>query len=149
MTIKFGWGWKIALLYSSFVALMLMLVIASSRQKFDLVSKDYYKDEIEFQKVIDANHNQQNLEGTMVVHADDASVKIDFPQEFAGKDIKGNIVFYSAVDKEWDKSFPISASGNTMAIDRTSLKQTTYKMKVAYTVDGKSYYKEHEINLSK
>ena len=79
---KLSWGWRIAILYSLFVLFMSTLVIASNHQHFDLVSKDYYEDEITYQKVIDAGKNQSNLSQSLVIHADGRSVTIDFPKEF-------------------------------------------------------------------
>jgi hypothetical protein len=149
MTIRLGWGWKIALLYTSFVIMMLVLVISSSRQKFDLVSTDYYKDEIAYQGVLDASKNEAGLSGSLVVHANEQTVSIDFPTDFSGKTVKGNVHFYSAVNKEWDKTFDLSVSGNTMSVDRSVLRNTNYIMKLSYSVDGKSYYQESGINLSK
>lgn len=148
MTVKFGWGWKVALLYSSFVGMMIMLVVASSRQKFDLVSKDYYKDEITFQKVIDAGRNQANLSGALTIRADSDSIRITFPGEFTGTSIEGNVTFYSVLHKEWDMTFPIQLQNNTMTISRHLLKNTNYTLKIAYSSNGKEYYKENDINLS-
>lgn len=149
MTIKIGWGWKVGLLYSSFVAMMIVLVIASSRQEFDLVSKDYYKDEISYQQVLDANRNQAGLSGTLTISANDATVKIVFPAEFAGKPISGKIFFYSIVQNDWDKTFPIVATDNAVVIDRTLLQHANYKVKINYTVDDKDYYLENDLNLSR
>ena len=56
-----NWGWKIALLFSGFVLFILFLVFKSVQQDFYLVSKDYYKQEIEYQKVIDGMKNAQLL----------------------------------------------------------------------------------------
>jgi hypothetical protein len=85
----------------------------------------------------------------LVVHANEQTVSIDFPTDFSGKTVKGNVHFYSAVNKEWDKTFDLSVSGNTMSVDRSVLRNTNYIMKLSYSVDGKSYYQESGINLSK
>ena len=149
MTIQFSWGWRIALLYCSFVAMILVLVISSSKQKFDLVSTDYYKDEIAYQNVLDASKNQAGLAGTLVFHANEKAVSIEFPVEFSDKIVKGTVSFYSAVDKEWDREFPVEIKNNTMSVDRSLLRNTNYTMKLSYSVDGKNYYQENELNLSK
>ena len=149
MTIQFGWGWKIAILYAAFVALILTLVIASSKQKFDLVSADYYKDEIAYQTVLDASKHQADLKGTLVVHANEQIVAINFPEEFAGKEIKGTVKFYSAVNKEWDRNIALNTANNSMEIERERLRPTAYTMRLSYKVDGTEYYQENDINLSK
>jgi len=149
MTIQIGWGWRVGLLYLAFVAMMIGLVVLSSRQKFDLVSKEYYKDEIAYQQVIDAGKNQAALTGTLVVKANGQTILIEFPEEFAGSIILGSVQFYSAVDKEWDRRFAINTSKNTMSIDRSLLRHTRYKLKISYSVEGRDYYQENDIDLAK
>jgi hypothetical protein len=146
---KIGWGWKVALLYSSFVLLMVTLVVASSRQKFDLVSNDYYKDEIAYQKVLDAGKNQAALSSPITVYANDHAVIVDLPKEFTDKIISGDIKFYSPVNKEWDRNYKIDAPNNTIAIPRSELRNTRYVVKIQLTVDGREYYQESELQLNR
>ena len=142
-----GWGWKIMILYSGFVAMIVALVMASSHQKVDLVSKDYYKDEIGYQKILDASKNQAELAGALVIHAGNSGLVIEFPGEFSNKPLTGNVNLYSASHEEWDRNFPIQTSSGTLTIPRSGLQHTMYTIKVTYTVDGKSYYSESQLDL--
>ncbi len=144
---KISWGWKIGLLYSCFVVLMVGLVVASSRQHFDLVSKDYYEKEIAYQEVIDAGKNQSGLSRPLSIHANEHSVTIEFPEEFRAKVLSGEIKFYAPVNAEWDRSFKIIAENNSMVISRSDLKNTRYTVKISCTIDGKNYYQESDITL--
>lgn len=144
---KIGWGWKIALLYGGFVVLIASLVIASSHQHFDLVSKDYYGEEIAYQKVIDAGRNQSTLSSPLSIHANGQAITIDFPNEFRSKALSGQVVFYSPVNAEWDRSFKINALDNSLTIPRNTLHNTRYTIKISCAVDGKNYYQESEIML--
>lgn len=144
---KISWGWKIVLLYSGFVGIIVTLVVASSRQQIDLVSKDYYQQEIAYQKVIDAGKNQAGLSRPMDVHANTQNVVISFPEEFKGKALGGDVKFYSPVNEKWDRSYKIDADNNTVTISRANLKNTRYTIKINCLVDGKSYYQESEIHL--
>jgi len=142
-----GWGWKIMLLYAGFVAMIIALVVASSHQKVDLVSKDYYNDEIAYQKVLDASKNQAGLAGSLAIHANEREIIIEFPSEFSTKSLTGNVTLYSASHQEWDKNFPISTSNGVLSIPRKRLERSVYTIKVAYTVGGKNYYSESELDL--
>ncbi len=144
---KIGWGWKITLLYSGFVVCMVTLVVASSRQKFDLVSKNYYEDEIGFQKTLDAGKNQTALSKPVSIHANESTVTIDFPDEFRSKVLSGDIWFYSPVNEDWDQNFKINTSNNSITISRKALHNTRYTIKINCAVDGKNYYQESEIYL--
>ncbi len=142
-----GWGWKIALLYSCFVGLILTLVVASSRQKFDLVSVDYYKQELAYQGVLDAARNQSGLSAPVSIQANENNVIIDFPGEFKDKIISGEVRFYSAVNAQWDQTVKIQTDNNRQIIDRTILRNTQYTIKIRCSVDGKNYYQESAIQL--
>jgi hypothetical protein len=142
-----NWGWKIALLYIGFVTLILSLVVASSHQHFDLVSKNYYQDEISYQQVIDAGKNQSGLSAPMGIHAGKQTVEIDFPPEFKNKVISGEVHFYSALDARWDHSFKINAQNNSFSISRQALHDTRYTVKINCIEDEKNYYQESEIIL--
>ena len=144
---KISWGWRIGILYGSFVLFMATLVIASSHQHFDLVSKDYYGEEIAYQKVIDAGKNQAALSRPLTIHADGQSVIIDFPDELKSKLLSGDVSFYSPADAQWDRKFKINVQNNSMTIPRNSLRNTIYTIKISWTADNKNYYQESAIRL--
>jgi hypothetical protein len=143
---RLSWGWRIAALYLGFVTLIIFLVVKSSKQHFDLVSKDYYQQEISYQKVLDASKNQSAL-SPMEVHANAANVIIDLPSELVGKHIGGSVQFYSPIDAKWDKTVELVAVEGKVMIPRNILKNARYTMKINCVADGKSYYQESEINL--
>ena len=144
---KISWGTRIAILYSGFVALIVILVAGSMRQDFDLVAPDYYGQEIKYQQVIDAGKNQSALSAPAIIHANAETVTIDFPAEFSGKTISGNIHFYSAVNAAWDKVVSIDVKSNSIAVPRAQLHNTTYKVKLRWNSDDKEYYQETDLNL--
>lgn len=145
--IKLGWGWNVTLLYSFFAAMIIMLVVASSKQQVDLVSPDYYKDEIAYQQVLDAGKNQAQLAGAVSVHANEQSVFVDFPAEFSTLIKSGQLQFYAAANKDWDYSMPLQTGENTVSVPRNKLHNTRYVIKMSYVVNGKDYYYESTIDL--
>lgn len=142
---QLSWGWKISMLYTGFAVMIIVLVVASSRQKFDLVSADYYQKEIEYQKVIDAGHNQAALAGTITLHDDASAVYIDLPQEFKDQVASGDVHFYSAVNKDWDYTDKIKTSNGRITVPKDKLHQTRYSVRLSYTVNDKDYYFETEV----
>lgn len=148
-TLKINWGTRIALLYGGFVALIVVLVTGSMRQDFDLVSKDYYQKELEYQQIIDAGKNQASLSAPVSVHANERYVFIEFPVEFKESALTGTVLFYSEVNAAWDKSFPVEASINKVQIPRSALERTNYIVKINWKADNKDYFQQSAINLSK
>jgi hypothetical protein len=146
-TIKINWGARIAVLYGGFVVIIVLLVAGSMRQSFDLVSPDYYGQEIKYQQVIDAGKNSATLSAPVAVKADAGQVIIDFPKDFSGKVLSGTVQFYSPVNAAWDKSIPMNVNNNVMVVSKQALQPTTYKVKMNWSCEGKQYYQESEINL--
>jgi hypothetical protein len=141
-----GWGWRIAMLYVGFATLMIFLVVKSSQQHFDLVSKEYYQQEISYQKVLDASKNQLALSSAIDVYANSTNVIIDLP-ELRGKVVTGSVQFYSPVDAKWDRIVQLEIADGKAMIPRNTLANTRYTMKISCIADGKNYYQESEINL--
>ena len=56
-----NWGYKILTVYIIFIAGILLLVFKSSTQNQDLVTKDYYEQELKYQQVIDATERANAL----------------------------------------------------------------------------------------
>ena len=135
------------LLYSLFAGMIITLVVASSRQQIDLVSKDYYKDEIAYQEVLDAGKNQAQLAGAVSVHANESAVFIDFPAEFSELIKTGKLQFYAVMNKDWDYTMRLNTGEGMLVVPREKLHNTRYVIKMAYAVNGKDYYYESQIDL--
>lgn len=146
-TLKLNWGARIALLYGGFVVLIIALVAGSMRQSFDLVTPDYYSQEIQYQDVINADKNVSTLSSRAKVETTTDAVTIAFPIEFSGKAIKGTVQFYSPVKTEWDRKFDLSVINNSMVVLRSQLQPTSYTVKLSWETDGKKYYQESNVNL--
>jgi hypothetical protein len=146
-TLKLNWGTRIALLYGGFVVLIIILVTGSMRQSFDLVTPDYYNQEIKYQEVINADKNLVALSERVKLNVDVSQIAILFPLDFSGKAISGTVQFYSPVNSTWDKKLDLAVTDNKMTVMRNVLKNTTYTVKLSWKADGKYYYQETEINL--
>lgn len=146
---RISWGYKIALLYCGFVALIITLVVKSMHQKVDLVSKDYYAEELAFQRKIDAGKNQSVLSAAANIHADAQNIVIDFPAEFKDANVTGKVHFYAPANADFDKDISIAAVNNTVSISRNLLQQARYTLKLSWEAAGKKYYQETDLNLTK
>jgi nitrogen fixation protein FixH len=147
--VKLGWGTRIAILYCGFVVLIIVLVAGSMRQSFDLVTPDYYSQELKYQDVIDAGKNQTALSAPLQISTGERSITINFPSEFLSKSINGTVQFYSPVNSAWDKQLDIAVVNNVMNVQKSILRPTRYIVKVSWQADSKKYYQESELNISK
>ena len=97
-----NWGWKIAILYGSFVTMMVTLVILSSQQDIPLVTKDYYEKDLQYETQMRRMANSKTLEEDVSVKYDlqTQKITIQFPKEIS--EIEGEILcFRPYVDRRF------------------------------------------------
>ena len=143
-----NWGNKLIIVFLLFAVLMGTLVYKCINTKYDLVSKDYYKDELRYQDKIDGMANAAKVSDIAISQNKDF-VTIDLPKELKGDNPTGEIWFYCATDDRKDKKFPINidTAGQQMIL-KSSLPKTKYQVKLNWkTVANKIYYAEKEITI--
>jgi hypothetical protein len=146
--IKISWGYKIAALYIGFVLLVLFMVFMAMQQKIELVSPDYYAKELKFQQEIDAMNNAGLLSANLHVELQSNTVIISFPQEFKGKEIKGEALMFRPSDSSLDISFPIELNEEgKLILQSNKFKTGLYKLIIKWSFDNKNYQTEHTIVL--
>jgi hypothetical protein len=145
---KFNWGVGVFVLYSLFVLLILGLVYKSFNTKVDLVTEDYYQQELKYQDKIDQKKNVDDLEQGIIYEVSGPTVFFTFPpgQESA----EGTILVYRPSNKNYDKTFDIKLDENgKMALTMEKSPIGLYRLKINWTHNSIDYYTEEDIYLSK
>ncbi|MGZ5245597.1 MAG: FixH family protein [Flavitalea sp.] len=146
---KLNWGHKIIFVFLAFVTLMVTLVYKSVKTDFDLVSKEYYKDELAYQNVIDATSNAYKLSSGMKVDLTESQVVITLPEEMKGKSIKGAVHFYCPIQADNDRKVNLEPDLNgIVAFNKTEFITAPYTVKVTWEADGINYYSEEKILIN-
>jgi hypothetical protein len=146
---KINWGHKIILVFALFVGLIATLVYKSVHTNFELVTKEYYKDELVYQQVIDGKNNANKLAGITTVTSDQQYVHITLPGEMKNQELKGNIWFYCAANANKDRRFQLTpdASGK-QAFNKNDFLTGEYLVKVQWEKnDGQQFYSEQYLTL--
>src|SRR5215831_6072147 len=104
---KLNWGHKLIIAFILFGGMISYLVYRCVRTNFDLVSKDYYKDELVYQQVIDGTRKAGMLSSKVLIRQEDQTIKIQFPREMEDQVVKGEIWFYCASDAARDRKIPV------------------------------------------
>ena len=142
---KLSWGYKIMLGYSLFVAGIVFLVIKASSQKFDLVTKDYYEQELQYQTMIDQSANTARLSAPVTVDQTATELKIAFPQEM--KEKKKSVQFYlyypADAKKDFRKAFELNE--NEFVQPLPTAMNGMYELKLSWKVDAVKYYFEKKL----
>lgn len=142
---KLSWGYKIMFVYIAFVAGMGFLVFKASSQKFDLVTKDYYDQELKYQQVIDQAANSSRLSAPVTVDRKEGEIKISFPDEMKNKKKTVDFYLYYAADakKDFRKSFELNE--NVLAQALPVGMKGMYELKLTWEAEGVEYYFEQKL----
>lgn len=142
-----SWGNKLVFVFISFAALIGTLVYKSMNTKFDLVTKDYYKEELRYQEKLDGIKNS-NAISDIVVDQDNAAITIQFPEEVKNLPIEGEAWFYCKTNADKDKKLPIKLnSEGKFVIEKSNLSKETYSLKITYKAGNTSYFTEKELSV--
>ena len=143
---KLNWGYRVAILYIGFAGLIVYFVTRSMNEKIDLVTPDYYVQELKYQDKIESTNRNNSLEQPLAIDINDAGITIKFPKEFEAKKITGSILLFRPSDNSRDKSVVINpGAGFEQVIPASDLAKGLYRVKVDYQSEGVNYYAEKQI----
>tara|TARA_Y100001972_G_scaffold129055_1_gene193797 strand:+ start:1130 stop:1567 length:438 start_codon:yes stop_codon:yes gene_type:complete len=143
---KWNWGTKIALSFFLFGVFILYMVVQAFRQDFDLVTENYYQEELQYQERIQEKANLLRSGDEIIIESNVGDVLFKFPESFS--DAEGTIYFYHPSRKLFDKTFQVDLNDqNQQSINRDELVRGRYKVKVSWQVGGLSYFQEKELYL--
>lgn len=139
------WGKGILLSIIGFVALIITMVVISVRMDgIELVTENYYEEEIKFQDQIDKENSALKLDREVISYdAASKTVLLDLPSGATGK-----LQLFRPSDSNLDQvlSFTAAEEGQT-AIPVKNLKAGYWKIQLNWTEGGKDYYEEKKIDL--
>lgn len=143
-----NFGVKITILYLSFVGLILTLVFMCFQQKVELVSKDYYAQEIKFQDKINAINNEKNLTGSISHSVNGKEIVLTIDSALLNKGFEGTVIFFRPSDSSKDFQLKMNFVDNEQIINANELIHGTYKLQLSWIVNHKNYFKEEVIFIN-
>jgi nitrogen fixation protein FixH len=143
-----NFGVKITVLYLSFVALILTLVFMCFGQKVELVSKDYYAQEIAFQDKINAVNNEKSLTGSINHSVNGNEIVLTIDSTLLSNDFEGTVVFFRPSDSSKDVKLKMNFNNYTQIINGSSLIHGAYKLQLTWVTNHTKYFKEEVIFIN-
>ena len=140
-----NFGHKIVILYLSFVSLIVTLVTLCYKQDVELVSSDYYAQEIQFQEKIDASNNAKNSIYNINHLVSNNEVILTVDSALLSKDFKGTITFFRPSDSKMDVSYEMNFNNRQQIIETKSLIKGLYKLQLNWVSNQTPYFKEEVI----
>ena len=145
---KINWGTGIVLAFIAFISFIMYFVInmnVNDKYDHDLVTEDYYKQELEFQNDIDKETNSKNLASNVTWKKTNDGILIEFPETLKAENISGKVFLYRPSNKQFDFEMLISLSNHNLLIPDKRLLDGRWNIKVDWQYNGKSYLYKKEI----
>jgi hypothetical protein len=140
-----NWGNKLVVVFVVFALFMGYMVFRALSTKYDLVSKDYYKDELRYQERIDGVKNAVALD-SVTISQDALAIQIQLPKEHKGYAVKGEVFFYCITDESKDFKLPLQVDSTaSQVVMKKQLRKAPYQVKLNWKVGKESFYNEQKL----
>ena len=139
---KFNWGTGIVLAFIGFISFIMYFVLTMNLDKkynHDLVTEDYYKVELAYQKDIDKQKNALHLKENISYLKTPEGLRIQFPEDFDTSLIKGKVFLYRPSNKQLDFETPISLSKPYLLVPDKRLLGGRWNLTVDWEYKGTPY----------
>ena len=144
-----NWGTRILLVFLLFATGIFYLVYRSMHVNYELVSKEYYKDEIRYQDVIDASKRASALSKQIAITQSAGVIAVQLPDEMKNEKVIGTMWFYCAADETKDRHISLQLDQyGAQQISRQNFVPGNYLVKVDWTSNNTRYYAEEPLTIS-
>ena len=117
-------------------------------QNFELVSQDYYNEELRYQDKIDGANNANKLTSIEIKQTAN-EVSIQLPKEVQRLGLTGQTLFYCTANSANDRSLPLKVNDEgLMLIDKSKLAKANYKVKLNWQIGNDQYYTEQNLSIN-
>ncbi len=138
-----NWGTGVVIAFILFISFILFFVLKASTQKkydYDLVSEEYYKDELNYQSNIDKLNNTKQLNIEIVAAKTKDGIEIKFPDSYKTENIDGNVSLYRPSNQSLDFDIPFDLSKRTtLLIPDNKLVGGRWDIYLTWQKEGKEY----------
>ncbi len=145
---KFSWGHGVIVALATFILFILGMVFyfTSTMKNSELVSDNYYEEELQYQNVIDAKNRADQLTQKPSVKLLDSGIQILFPENDQHQNSKFNFFLFRTDDKNLDikKDFVLDAN-NQYIIPKNILRKGSYTLKLKWKNNKLDYQIDYNI----
>jgi hypothetical protein len=114
----------------------------------NLVSGEYYKEEIAYQQVIDGTKNANGLSTHPQVIQTSSDIIIQLPAEMKNQAVTGSVVFYNAASAGKDKTFNLQPGVNAQqVITGAGVKPGKYIVRTDWWANKVHYHNEQPVTV--
>ena len=142
MKLRFTWGTGIFLAMLAFMIFILSFVyksIAMDEYQHELVSEDYYKEELHYQEEIDKLNNSNSLSQNIKLVNSKEGILVNFPKDIAEASIVGSIYFQRLSNEKLDFTEQIRLTDHHQLIPVEKLVSGKWIVKIDWEAEQEQY----------
>ncbi|UKM63553.1 FixH family protein [Flavobacteriaceae bacterium GSB9] len=146
---KINWGTGIVIAFVGFISFIMYFIITmnvNSKYDHDLVTEDYYAEELNYQKDINKLQNANKLSENITYKHVTEGLVIYFPSKIDHKEITGKMFLYRPSNKQLDFETDISLSKPYLLIPDKRLVDGRWNIKIDWQYKGNAYLYKETIN---
>ncbi|TYA92314.1 FixH family protein [Seonamhaeicola marinus] len=139
---KLNWATGIVLAFIGFISFIMYFIVTMNiddKYDHDLVTEDYYAEELAYQNDINKLKNAKQLSENIVYKKTAEGLLIEFPSNIDYKTITGKVFLYRPSNKQLDFESTISLSNPHLLIPDSRLVGGRWNIKIDWQVNGNSY----------
>ena len=140
------WSYGLLIFYTCFVTAVIGFAIFALRQKVELVSKDYYADELAFQDHIDSIERTKKLEHPPRWNIDkkERHLSLTFHSPIKSGDLK----FYRPSDSTQDRDIPLELDeNNQFVLNLHDYSAGPWRAQLSWSDGQQDYFQEQVLVL--
>ena len=145
---KSFWPYGIILTFALFITGTAVLIVIACTHKTDLITPNYYDDEIKFQSRIDQLNRTAKLNGQVAVAYDETTqtVNITLPAGQLSAATAGRIQLYRPSTTELDRVVKLQLDDKgSQVLDAASLLPGLWKVRVQWTAQDQDYFADKSV----
>lgn len=144
---KLNWGASIVLAMCCFIGFILFFVVQmlSSSNSQDLVTENYYHQELLVQDEIDKVNNSASLIGQFELEKTAEGLRIHFPTSINENEIHGEVLMYRPSNKQKDFRIPIQLNQHQLLIPAQFLEEGRWNVLVDFKLAEEAFAYKKEM----
>lgn len=145
------WPYAIIATFVLFAGYIGFMVQQAMRTSVDLVSDDYYQQELAYQQRIESVARTAALPAPVVVEYEAATQRLtlQLPPSMAGQAVEGTLHFFRPSDKQLDFKLPFEPTGtpHQQELNTSKLKPGRWQLRLDFKAGTQQYYLEKELSI--
>lgn len=145
---KLNWGHGIFAALALFVAMMAWFMVRAIGNAEELVTEDYYKEELRYQDRIDELARASEVGAPLRIEVAQGTVTFVFPPAVKGRGVTGSAHFLKPNDSRADRTEPFTLDSlGRCVFDTRDWMKGAYQVDVTWNMNGNVHLSEDHMDI--